>query len=290
MAKVRYQMVDAMAKVMEVKIPTLGAGQEAKALVTFEIRRRVLLPPENTDQYVLPDLKKLDRKLRMFLASSPMIESRDRKIRKLAKVIGVEKPAAWEHVEAIYDWVRENVEYKNGPIKGALAALRDFRDGTNLTGLNPQEEKLIRHIGVSGHNSSPALMEFMQRDKDNLLETMLVAINANDRLHLNHQFNSIPVAAAKGMGVIAMKVTAQDGLFGQAPGKSSIEPLLRYSLSLPVAVAVVGMPKLEYVRQNTQLARDFTPMPAEEMRRFSTEMADANKVAMDRHFCCHEDA
>ena len=30
---------------------------------------------------------------------------------------------------------------------GALVALRDFRDGTNLTGMNPRNEKLIRHIG-----------------------------------------------------------------------------------------------------------------------------------------------
>jgi aryl-alcohol dehydrogenase-like predicted oxidoreductase len=42
---------------------------------------------------------------------------------------------------------------------GALAALVDFRDGTNLTGLNPKEEKLIRHIGITGHISSPVMME-----------------------------------------------------------------------------------------------------------------------------------
>ncbi|MDZ7618577.1 MAG: aldo/keto reductase, partial [Patescibacteria group bacterium] len=35
---------------------------------------------------------------------------------------------------------------------GALATLRDFRDGTNLTGLNPGEERLIRHVGISCHS------------------------------------------------------------------------------------------------------------------------------------------
>ena len=39
----------------------------------------------------------------------------------------------------------------NAETIGALAALRDLRDGTNLTGLNPSEEKLINHIGFSGH-------------------------------------------------------------------------------------------------------------------------------------------
>jgi transglutaminase-like putative cysteine protease len=123
--KVGYRVVDGMAKVMEVRIASLPAGEEAKAIVTFEVRRRPILPPDETDSYVLPDLKKLDRQIRVFLAPSPKIESRDRKIRALAKEIGAEKPKAWKKVEAIYDWVRDHVEYKNGPLKGALAALRD---------------------------------------------------------------------------------------------------------------------------------------------------------------------
>ena len=100
---------------------------------------------------------------------------------------------------------------------------------------------------------------------------------------------ALPVAKKKNLGVIAMKVTAQENLVGEGPGKSGIEPLLRYALSLPVSVAVVGMPKLGQIRQNTAIARSFTPMPTREMRDFSRRMADANKVAMDRYFCCHED-
>ena len=41
------------------------------------------------------------------------------------------------------------------------AALRDLRDGTNRTGLNPKEETLIRHIGFSGHNSPPVMIEML---------------------------------------------------------------------------------------------------------------------------------
>ena len=43
----------------------------------------------------------------------------------MAKEIGADKEKAWDRVEAIYDWVREKVKYKNGPLKGALAALKD---------------------------------------------------------------------------------------------------------------------------------------------------------------------
>ncbi len=124
-ARVSYEMVDGGVKIMNVKIGQIPSGQEAKALVTVEIRRSAILPPENTDIYKLPDPKKLPREVRVYLAPSPKIESRDPKIRELAKQIGADKEKAWDRVEAIYDWVREKVKYRNGPLKGALAALRD---------------------------------------------------------------------------------------------------------------------------------------------------------------------
>ena len=52
---------------------------------------------------------------------------------------------------------------------GALVALRDLRDGTNLTGVNPKNEKLIRHIGFSGHANPPAMMDMIQRDEYGIL-------------------------------------------------------------------------------------------------------------------------
>jgi len=125
LARVRYQTFEGGAKLMIVSIRSLPAGEEAKAVVTMEIRRSVVLPPEETDGYVLPDVRRLDASLRIYLGASPLIETLDRRIRTLSHQIGTDEETAWGKVEAIYDWVREEVEYKNGPIKGALAALRD---------------------------------------------------------------------------------------------------------------------------------------------------------------------
>jgi len=124
-ARVRYETVGGTVKMMVVRIPYLASGQEARAVVTFEIKRSAQLAPDDTDAYVLPDLRKLDRKVRQYLGPSPYIESRHPKIRSLAKQIGTGEEKAWAKVEAIYDWVRDKVEYKNGPLKGALAALKD---------------------------------------------------------------------------------------------------------------------------------------------------------------------
>ncbi len=124
-ARIGYENVAGGARIMTVKISQLSSGHEAKAIVVVEVRRSILLPPKNTDGYVLPDPDKLPREIRPYLTPSPKIESRDTKIRDLAKKIGADKQKAWDHVEAIYDWVREKIKYQAGPLKGALAALRD---------------------------------------------------------------------------------------------------------------------------------------------------------------------
>ncbi len=166
-------------------------------------------------------------------------------------------------------WAGVDKPDPKAPFIGALAALRDYRDGTNLTGLNPKEERLIRHIGFSGHYSAPVLMEVMQRDKDNLLQTMLVVINANDRLHLNQQYNSIPVAAAKGLGIIAMKVFADGAMYTRQAtwsrrtedvvrtvGSSSLPsgPLVQYAVSTPgVSTAIIGIAHIDNDPRRCQL-------------------------------------
>ena len=126
-AQVSYRMTpEGTVKLMVVKIASLRPGQEAKAVVTVEIERSSQEPPVDTGIYKLPNESKLPREVKKYyIGSSPLIEVRHAKIRKLAKEIGVDEETAWGRVEAIYDWVRENVEYKDGPIKGALAALRD---------------------------------------------------------------------------------------------------------------------------------------------------------------------
>ncbi len=172
--------------------------------------------------------------------------------------------------------------------KGALKLLMKLRD-----------EKACRFVGVTSHTFPDTLAKALERhDFDCTQMALNAALQGRSTEGKNlppvpaNSFErvALPVANKKNLGVIAMKVTAQDGLMGDGPGKAGIEPLLRYSLSLPVTTAVIGMHKLDYIRQNTQIARDFEPMPSEQMKRFSTQMADANKVAMDRRFCCHEDA
>lgn len=121
--KLDYRTLNNGVRQMLVTIAKLNPGESAHALVTFEVTKRAILAPEDPSQFVLP--KPVPRDVRMFLGPSPYIETRHPKIRSLAREIVKDKESAWEQVEAIYDWVRDNVEYTNGPLKGALAALND---------------------------------------------------------------------------------------------------------------------------------------------------------------------
>ena len=70
----------------------------------------------------------------------------------------------------------------------------------------------------------------------------------------------------------------------------SDDDLLRYSLSLPVATAVLGMPKLEHIAKNVQVAKNFQPLSRGEMKQISDGLAVTSKAELDRFFSTHVDA
>jgi hypothetical protein len=112
---------------MVVNIPQVNAGDTATALITFEITTSAILPPEDTTQFQIP--KRVPRAVQYYLGPSPMIETRHATVRAAAKEAVAEHEGAWEQVEAIGDWVRQNVDYRDGKLKGAVAAIRDKSGG-----------------------------------------------------------------------------------------------------------------------------------------------------------------
>jgi aryl-alcohol dehydrogenase-like predicted oxidoreductase len=108
----------------------------------------------------------------------------------------------------------------------------------------------------------------------------------NEAIKTSFETVALPVANRKKMGVIAMKVFAQDHLSGQVTPDQAIS----YSLSLPVSTAVVGMPKLEQIDENVRIVKAFKPMAPSEMKRLSDKLFAGNKEALDRFFSDHVDA
>ena len=145
-SRVRTKTLEGGVKQMHVAIPTLRAGESAVALVTFEVTKAAILGPSNTAEFVVP--KAPPRTIKRYLGTSPYIEVRHSQIRSRAKTFRSNEQGGWETVESIYDWVRDNVEYRNGKLKGALAALRD--------GNGDCEELTSLFIALCRNNGIPA--------------------------------------------------------------------------------------------------------------------------------------
>ena len=111
------------AKQMFVKVPRLVAGEVAEATVTVEIEKLASSPPEDPEKFVKG--KKNSRKFRGYLTPSPFIESNDERIKEIAEQFSAtEDMNAWQQVEAIYSWVRENIDYEfDTEIRSGLDAL-----------------------------------------------------------------------------------------------------------------------------------------------------------------------
>ena len=151
--QVRYRTLPGGVKQMLIDIPDLPSGQEAKAVVTFSVGRAAILAPTDTSELSIPE--KPAKGLKPFLAPSPYIETRHPKVTKFAKSLG-EGLEGWGKVEAIYDAVREKVEYRNGTLKGAARALADgWGDCEELTCLFIACARIngipARTVWVEGH-------------------------------------------------------------------------------------------------------------------------------------------
>src|SRR5260370_6446954 len=84
----------------------------------------------------------------------------------------------------------------------------------------------------------------------------------------------LPELNKRGIAVLGMK-----SLGGSAPavkaGLVKAEEMLRYAMSLPVATTIAGIDSFDVLRQNLRVARDFKPMPAEEMQALRDRCAEA---------------
>lgn len=113
-AAVSYRMIDDVGRQMTVKIPSLPAGREVRAVVTFEVQR---LPPVASKQagpFKAAERAAMGRKVAMHLQPSPKIESDDSRVRQAAQQAAGRSDNAWDKVQAIHQWVHKNIQFAGG--------------------------------------------------------------------------------------------------------------------------------------------------------------------------------
>lgn len=182
-----------------------------------------------------------------------------------------------------------------------IHALKDLKDldaigargGVLEALLEAREQKVTRAIGITCHADPVALQTALERHDFDCTQMALNAglASMTDSMKLAAPGSSsferiaLPVAVQKKMGVIAMKVFGQEHLVGAA----SAEKLLTYTLSLPISLASVGMPQLDFIERNAVLARAFVPMSQAERSQLADAIAEGRKHAMHRFLRDHED-
>lgn len=160
-----------------------------------------------------------------------------------------------------------------------------------------RDEKVARFIGITGHASPQAMQAALERHDFDCVQMALNVARARMQFDdkgphpipmadASYEALALPVAVRKRMGIVAMKVFAQDQLLSAA----APERLLYYALSLPVSLATVGMPRPELVDRNAALARSFAPMSAPEMEALRASVAEAKREQLARYFAHHHDA
>jgi uncharacterized protein len=196
------------------------------------------------------------RRKDFFLATKIPDRKRDDFMRRLE---GSLKRLETDHVDLVHihslghsdDLAK--IEAADGAIKGLLEA---------------REQKMARFIGMTSHTDGAVMAQAIEHQD---LDCVQMALNASRNGHFEEL--ALPAANRKNLGVIAMKVTGQEFLLGAGDGKTDIDSLLRYSMSLPVTTAVIGMPKPEFIEHNTELARNFSPLNGDEAERLRRALA-----------------
>jgi predicted aldo/keto reductase-like oxidoreductase len=195
------------------------------------------------------------RRKEVWLATKIPDRTRDQFLRRLEASL---KRLETDHVDLVHihslgkadDLAK--IEASDGALKGLLEA---------------REQKIARFIGMTSHTNGEVMARAIERHD---LDCVQMALNASR----NGRFEelALPAANKKNLGIIAMKVTGQEFLLGTGSGKAEMSALLRYSMSLPVTTAVVGMPQLAMLEHNVETARAFSPFSEAEMDRMREEL------------------
>jgi aryl-alcohol dehydrogenase-like predicted oxidoreductase len=206
------------------------------------------------------------RRNEAFLATKTRERDRDASLRMIEKSLELLKT---DHVDLwqLHDiGIMANVDaiFAKG---GAMEALIEMK-----------EQKVVRHLGITGHYRPEPLMECIRRHP---FDAILMAVNAADPHHYSFNEALLPMAVERQMGIIGMKIPGRSRLLSTwtppsieaqkrswegmaiqttSPGTLTMREAMQYTLSRPVSTVIVGCDTIAQLEENVQIARDFTPL------------------------------
>ena len=117
-----YKDLTKETRQLVLKANRLAPGELAQGTVLLKIEKKNLLPPKQVSGLSFAD--KIPGRVKAYLKPSPYIESKHKRIKEVAQSIERSEESAWQHVEQIYKWVRDNIRYEfDTKIHSCVAAL-----------------------------------------------------------------------------------------------------------------------------------------------------------------------
>ena len=250
------------------KTPISKVGQEKQAIALIEKALTLGVryydtaadygPSESHFGKILPPYRQ-----DIFLNSKTAARDRDgawRDLERSLKRLQTDYLDCWQLHHVSFETELDEIFGKNGAIKAVEEA---------------KAQKLIKFAGITGHHEPDVIARGLQRYP---FDTTLISLNAAD-VHHPRPFSTkvLPVAQAKNVGVIAMKVPAYGRLF--KPGiLEGMEQAMGYTLSLPgVHGCIIAAENPEQLEANVRVARAFQALNESQMKEIERLTANAGE-------------
>jgi hypothetical protein len=191
------------------------------------------------------------RRKEVFLASKTNDRTYDGSMRLLEKSL---KNLQTDHLDI---WQIHNlVTSQISSVDSYFAA-----DGVVKALEKAREQKMVRFLGITGHES-PEILKIMSERFP--FDNVLVALNAADKHHDPFIEKFLPTAVEKKMGIVGMKIPARDRIFAHG-GIITIKEAMEYVMSLPVSTIIIGLDDIAQLEENIKIAQNFKPLTADQM-------------------------
>ena len=130
-----------------------------------------------------------------------------------------------------------------------------FAPGGAIEAFEAAKQKgLCRFIGFTGHRDPQVHLAMLRRYEK--YDTILMPLHAADPAYLSFEKDVLPEAVKRGLGIQAMKSTANAKLLQTL----SVRQCIEYVLSLPVHCLALGCTTIGQVEDDVRIAKSLTPL------------------------------
>jgi uncharacterized protein len=141
-----------------------------------------------------------------------------------------------------------------------------------------KEQGKVRFTGFTGHKDPAIHLKMLETGFP--FDAVQMPLNPFDATFKSFRQKVLPELNRRGIAALGMKPLCGTGA-GITKGALTAEEALRFAMSLPVTTTITGMERLDVVRQNLKIAREFQPLSETEMQAIAERV---RSVAADGRF------